>query len=133
MPEGNRDKLLGSLLWAAVAACGQYTALFFTVIGRIQVSFVNGAPVFAVDSRGPIALTKDMALQAVWILTVLFSLAVFWVIYRRPVPTSRAWRLSGALAVGLAIAGGLAEPWWAVVLLGDAAVLAATVWWATRR
>jgi hypothetical protein len=132
MSDGGRDKLLSSLLWAAVAVCGQYTALFFTVIGRIHVSFVNSAPAFTVDPRGSIVLTKDMALQAVWALTVVFGLVVFWVVYRRPRPTLRAWRASGALGLGLAVVAGLAEPWWTVVLVGDAVLLAAAIWLGRR-
>ncbi len=124
MPNGGRDKLLNSVLWGAVAACGQFTMLFLSVVGRIRVSFVSNAPSFAVDPRGAVALTKDTVLQLVWVLTILFSVMVFWVTYRRPRPTRRAWVVWGTLGFVLTIAGGLVDPWWAGILLVDGLIIA---------
>ena len=62
MSVSRRENLLVSLLWAGVAAVGEFTMLFLSIIGRIHVTFANQAPVFAVDPRGPIVLTKDTAL-----------------------------------------------------------------------
>ena len=55
-----RERLLTSLLWGGVAAAGQYTMLFLTIMQRIHVRFPASMPEFYVDPRGPIRLTKDM-------------------------------------------------------------------------
>jgi hypothetical protein len=115
----NKDQALASVLWGAVAAVGQYTMLFLTIIGRIHVRFVNEAPVFAVDPRGPIVLTKDIALTSVWILTIAYGLLVMAVVYLRPRLSRRTWVAVAAVAIVLAVVAALAEPWWGLIILAD--------------
>ena len=123
MTEGKGEQLLTSLLWGGVAAVGQYTMLFLTIIRRIHVRFVNDAPVFHVDPRGPIRLTKDTALTSVWILTVAYGLAVALLVYFRPRLSRGAWIAAGILAVVLSALAALTEPLWGLILLADFAAL----------
>lgn len=123
MTKGKRDLLLTSLLWGGVAAVGQYTMLFLTVIRRIHVRFENDAPVFFVDPRGPIPLTKDSALSSVWVMTVAYGLLVALLVYFRPHPSRGAWIAIGVLAVALSVAAALAEPLWGLIVVADFAAL----------
>jgi hypothetical protein len=115
----DKDKALASVLWGAVAAAGQFTMLFLTVIGRIHVHFANEAPVFSVDPRGPIRLTKDTALSSVWAMTVAYGLLVVALAYLRPRLSRRLSLAVAMVAVGLAAVAALAEPWWGVIVLAD--------------
>jgi len=119
MPGWQKDKILTSLLWGAVAAAGEYTMLFLTIIRRIHVRFEQDAPVFYVDPRGPISLTKDTALSSVWVMTIAYGLLVTLVAYFRPQPSRRAWVAIGVLAVALSAFAALAEPLWGLILLAD--------------
>jgi len=131
MGRGKRERWLTSLLWGGVAAVGQYTMLFLTIISRIHVRFVDNAPVFYVDPRGPISLSKDTALGSVWAMAVLYGLLVGLLVYWRPRPGRRVWILTGVLAVALAVLAALAEPWWGLIILVDAAALYPLLKWAT--
>jgi hypothetical protein len=115
----DKDKALAGVLWGAVAAAGQFTMLFLTVIGRIHVHFANEAPVFSVDPRGPIRLTKDIALASVWALTVAYGLLVVALVYLRPRLSKRVWLAVAVVAVVLAAVAALAEPWWGLIVLAD--------------
>jgi hypothetical protein len=115
----DKDQALASVLWGAVAAAGEFTMLFLTVIGRIHVSFVNEAPVFSVDPRGPIRLTKDTALASVWAMTIAYGLLVTALVYVRPRLSRRLWVTAGIVAVALAVVAALAEPWWGLIVLAD--------------
>jgi len=119
----NRDQALASVLWGAVAAAGEFTMLFLTIIGRIHVAFANEAPVFSVDPRGPIVLTKDAALTGVWVLTIAYGLLVMILVYFRPRLSRRMWLTVALAAVALAVLAALAEPWWGLVILADFAAL----------
>jgi|GEM_PF-1658266 len=123
MARKQSDKVLTSLLWGTVAAVGQYTMLFLTVIQRLHVRFADGAPVFYVDPRGPIPLTKDTALSSVWVMTALYGLLVTCVTYFRPQPTRGAWIAIGVLAIVFSVVAALAEPLWGVIILADFAAL----------
>jgi hypothetical protein len=123
MTKGKRDQLLTSLLWGGVAAVGQYTMLFLTIIRRIHVRFENDAPVFYVDPRGPIPLTKDSALSSVWVMTVAYGLLVALLVYFRPHPSRDARIAIGVLAVALSVVAALAEPLWGLIVLADFAAL----------
>ena len=119
MANSQRENLLTSLLWAGVAAVGEFTMLFLSIIRRIHVSFANEAPVFAVDPRGPIVLTKDAALSVVWGLTVIYAVTVAAITYLGP---SRVHRFRASLVVGFVIASvvaALAEPLWGLALLAS--------------
>jgi len=119
----NKDQAWVSVLWGAVAAAGQFTMLFLTVIGRIHVHFANEAPVFSVDPRGPIALTKDTALTSVWIMTIAYGLLVTTLVYFRPRLSRRARFTLAVVAVGLAVLAAMAEAWWGLIVLADFGVL----------
>jgi len=123
MAKGKRDRALTSLLWAGVAAVGQYTMLFMTIIQRIHVRFVNDAPVFYVDPRGPIPLTKDSALSTVWVMTVAYGLLVALLVYFRPHPSRGAWITIGVLVMTLSAIAALAEPLWGLIVLADSVAL----------
>ena len=123
MANGRRDHLLTSLLWGGVAAVGQYTMLFLTIIQRIHVRFANDAPVFYVDPRGPIRLTKDSALSSVWVMTAAYGLLVALLVYFRPHPSRGAWITIGVLAMALSAIAALAEPLWGLIILADLAAL----------
>jgi hypothetical protein len=123
MAKGKRDRALTSLLWGGVAAVGQYTMLFMTIIQRIHVRFVHDAPVFYVDPRGPIPLTKNSALSGVWVMTVAYGLLVALLVYFRPHPSRRTWITIGVLAVTLSAIAALAEPLWGLIVLADFAAL----------
>jgi hypothetical protein len=123
MTKENRDRVLTSLLWGGVAAVGQYTMLFMTVIQRIHVRFANEAPVFYVDPRGLIPLTKDSALSSVWVMTVIYGLTVILLVYSRPRPSRGAWIAVALLAVTLSVIAALAEPLWGLIVLADFASL----------
>jgi hypothetical protein len=118
-----------------VAAAGQYTALFLSIIRRIHVRFAGdivageavGPPQFFVDPRGPIALTKDSALASVYVMTVLYALLVAGAVYARPHLDRRAWISVGVLIVALAIVAALAEPLWGLVVLADGLALVPAV------
>lgn len=129
MDRGKKERWLSSLLWGGVAAVGQYTMLFLTIIGRIHVRFVDSAPMFYVDPRGPIALSKDAALRSVWVMAVLYGLLVGLVVYWRPRPSRRVGLLTSMVAVALAVLAALAEPWWGLVILVDAIALYPLVNW----
>jgi hypothetical protein len=119
MAKGKRDRALTSLLWGGVAAVGQYTMLFMTIIQRIHVRFVNDAPVFYVDPRGPVPLTKNSALSSVWFMTVAYGLLVGLLVYFRPHASRGAWMTIGVLAVTLSAIAALAEPLWGLIVLAD--------------
>jgi hypothetical protein len=119
----DKDQAWASVLWGAVAAAGQFTMLFMSVIGRIHVAFVQEAPVFSVDPRGPIVLTKDSALGSVWIMTITYGLLVAALVYLRP--HLRRWTgvTLALVAGGLAAIAALAEPWWGLIVLADLVAL----------
>jgi len=125
------DKVLTSVLWGGVAAAGQCTALFLTIIRRIHVRFAAsvmtgesvGPPHFDVDPRGPITLTKDSALASVWILTAVYALLVAGVVYARPRPQRSMWLVFAVMTVALATLAALAEPLWGLVVLVDGLAL----------
>jgi hypothetical protein len=131
MDRRKRERWLSSLLWGGVAAVGQYTMLFLTIIRRIHVHFAQSAPVFYVDPRGPISLSKDTALMSVYAMTVLYGLLVGLLVYLRPRPGRLAWIVTGVLAVALAVVAALAEPWWGLIILADALALYPLLKWAT--
>lgn len=132
MTESTRDRVLKSLLWGGVAAAGQYTMLFLSIVRRIHVRF-EGAPIFWVDPSGPIALTKDSALTSVWVMTVAYGLLAVAIACRRPRPTRRAWTGIALLALALAVIAALAEPLWGLVVVADLLFLApALSSWASR-
>ena len=118
-----KDRVLTSLLWGAVAAVGQYTMLFLIIIRRIHVRFENEAPIFYVDPRGPITLTKDSALASVWVMTVIYGLLVALLVYARPRPSRGTSLGLGALALTLSAITALAEPLWGLIVLADFGVL----------
>jgi hypothetical protein len=93
--------------------------LFLTIIQRIHVRFENEAPVFYVDARGPIRLTKNTALSTVWALTLVYGLVVALLVYLRPSLNRRGWIATGFVVAGLCVLAALAEPLWAVVILAD--------------
>ena len=119
MIKWHKDQVLASVLWGAVAAAGQFTMLFLTVIGRIHVRFANEAPVFSVDPRGPISLTKDTALGSVWVMTIAYGLLVTTLVYFRPHLSRGMWLTLAIVAAGLAVIAALAEPWWGLIVLAD--------------
>jgi hypothetical protein len=123
MDKVRRDTALASLLWGAVAAVGEYTMLFLTIIQRIHVRFENEAPVFFVDPRGPIILTKDVALSTVWAVTVAYGILVTTVFYLRPRPRRAARVVLALAAIVLAAVAALAEPLWGLIVLADFLVL----------
>lgn len=114
-----KDKVLTSLLWGAVAAVGQYTMLFLTIIRRIHVNFVNEAPVFYVDPQGVIPLTKDSALSSVWAMTIAYGLLITLLVYFKPRPSRRAWVAIGVLALALSTIAALVEYWWGLIILAN--------------
>jgi hypothetical protein len=119
MTNSQKDRVLTSLLWGAVAAIGQYTMLFLSIIRRIHVHFEHEAPVFSVDPQGVIPLTKDTALSSVWMMTIAYGLLVTLLVYFRPQPSRSAWILMGALAVTLSVIAALAEYLWGVIILAS--------------
>ena len=123
MTESTKDRVLKSLLWGGVAAAGQYTMLFLSIVRRIHVRF-EGAPIFWVDPSGPIALTKDSALTSVWVMTVAYGLLAVAIACRRPRPTRRAWTGIAMLTLALAVIAALAEPLWGLVVVADLFFLA---------
>lgn len=118
-----KDQLLTSVLWGAVAAVGQYTMLFLSIIRRIHVRFEHEAPVFFVDPQGPLTLTKDTALSSVWVITVTYGLLVALLVYFRPRPSRSAWVVIGMLALALSIIAALAEYLWGLIILASAIAL----------
>jgi hypothetical protein len=96
--------------------------LFLTIIRRIHVRLAD-APVFYLDPRGPIMLTKDIALSSVWGMTVLYGLAVAWAVYARPHPTRGIWMALGGLTTALSAIAALAEPLWGLIILVDFIIL----------
>lgn len=114
-----KDRLLTSLLWGAVAAVGQHTMLFLSIIRRIHVRFENEAPVFFVDPQGPITLTKDTALFSVWVMTIAYGLLVALLVYFRPRPSRGAWVVMGVLALTLSTIAALAEYLWGLIILAS--------------
>lgn len=127
MIKGRTDQLLTSMLWGGVAAVGQYTMLFLTIIQRIHVRFEDGAPVFFVDPRGPIALTKSSALSVVWVMTVAFGLLVALLVYFKPRPSRRLWFSIAVVAALLSASAAFAEPLWGLVVWADFAALYAVL------
>lgn len=119
LDEQRKDRLLSSLLWGGVAAAGQFTMLFLSVIGRIHVRFENEAPVFFVDPRGPIALTKDAALTAVWAMTLTYGLLIAAAAYFRPYPSKRAWLVIAVVGVAISVVAAMAEPFWGLVVVAN--------------
>jgi hypothetical protein len=132
MTESTRERLLRGLLWGGVAAVGQYTMLFLSIVGRIHVRF-EGAPIFWVDPSGPIVLTKDAALTGVWAMTVTYGLLVAVIVYFRPRLTRRGWMGGALLALALAVVAALVEPVWGVVVAADYLLLTPVLSsWASR-
>lgn len=123
MNVSRKENLLASLLWAGVAAVGEFTMLLLSIIRRIHVSFANQAPVFAVDPRGPIVLTKDTALAAVWALTIVYAVIVGVMTYlgRSRVRSFRVVVIASFAIASLVAA--LAEPLWGLALLVSLAAL----------
>nr|MBC7244332.1 hypothetical protein [Chloroflexota bacterium] len=119
MTVSQKDKVLTSLLWGAVAAIGQYTMLFLTIIRRIHVNFVNEAPVFYVYPQGVIPLTKDTALFFVWMMTIVYGLLITLLVYFRPRPSRRTGITTGVLALAASAIAALAEYWWGLIVLAD--------------
>ncbi len=118
-----KDRLLTSLLWGAVAAVGQYTMLFLSIIRRIHVRFEHEAPVFFMDPQGPITLTKDSALSSVWVMTVIYGVLVALLVYFRPRPSRSACVVMGVLALSSSIIAALADYWWGLIVLASAIAL----------
>lgn len=123
MNPSKRESVLTSLLWGSVAAAGQYTMLFLTIIQRIHVRFPAGVPEFYVDPRGPIHLTKDVALAAVWVLTIAYAVVVAITVYFRPHLSGRAWGAFRLLATASSGLAALADPLWGLIILADFALL----------
>ncbi len=123
MLASRKETLLTSLLWGGVAAVGQFTMLFLSIIGRIHVTFVDEAPVFSVDPRGPIVLTKDSALAAVWALSITYSIAVAVMVYVGHIRTRNARALIVISFLIVALCAGLAEPLWGLALLASLGAL----------
>jgi hypothetical protein len=123
MDERKRDRVLTSVLWGTVAAVGEFTMLFMAIIRRIHVRFENEAPIFFVDPRGPILLTKDSALSIVWTGAVLFGLLVAVLMYVRPHPTRVLWIALSGVAAALVVLATLAEPLWGLIVALDCALL----------
>jgi hypothetical protein len=123
MDELKREHALTSVLWGAVAAVGEFTMLFLTIIGRIHVRFENEAPIFFVDPRGPITLSKNSALSVVWIGTVVYGLLVTSLLYVRPRLARAAWIAVAGVAVGVVMLAALAEPLWGLIAALDWALL----------
>jgi hypothetical protein len=123
MTEREKERLWTSLLWGTVAGAGQYTGLFLTIIQRIHVRFENEAPVFYVDPRGPILLTKSMALSIVWLMTVGYGIIVTLLVYFRPSLNRNRRAVIGFMALLLAAVAALAEPLWGLIVLADFAIL----------
>jgi len=124
MGEMKRDRILSSLLWAGVAAAGEHTMLFLSIIRRIHVRF-EGQPVFWVDPSGPIALTKDVALAIVWLAALCFGLAVLWLAYWRPRPRRPALVAIAVSMLALSLAAALAEPLWGLIAATDGLIVLA--------
>ncbi len=97
--------------------------LFLTIIQRIHVRFPAGMPEFYVDPRGPIRLTKDVALTAVWALTIAYAVAVAILVYFRPHPSRQALVAFGVLAMASSALLALADPLWGLIILVDFALL----------
>ncbi len=97
--------------------------LFLTIINRIHVRFPAGVPEFSVDPRGPIRLTKDVALTAVWALTIAYALVVVILIYFRPHLDRQARVAFGLLAMASSALTALADPLWGLIILADFALL----------
>jgi len=123
MSEEKRAHLLASLLWGGVAAIGQYTMLFLSIIQRIHVRFPNDAPIFQVDPRGPIVLSKDTALASVWVLTFFFGLMVALLAYSRPRLHGKGRVLLAILGIALSGLAALADPWWGLIVLANSAII----------
>ena len=123
MTSPRRERALTSLLWGAVAAVGEHTVLFLSIIRRIHVRFENQAPVFSVDPSGPIVLGKDAALSIPWMLAVAYGVAVALVVHNRPRLSSRGWMAVGAVGALSAVVAATAEPLWGLVVAADFAVL----------
>ena len=119
MTKEQRDRLLTSVLWGGVGVVGEYTMLFLAIIGRIHVRFVSDSPVFYMDPRGPILLTKDTALSSVWITTVLYGLLVTLVVYVRPRLAGVSWVAVASLVLMLSVFAALTEPLWGVIVIAD--------------
>jgi hypothetical protein len=124
MDEVKRDRILSSLLWGSVAAAGEHTMLFLSIIPRIHVRF-EGQPVFWVDPRGPIALTKDAALSVAWLASLCFGLVVAAVGYWRPRPRRPGRTAVAACMVALSLVASLAEPLWGLAAVVDGMILLA--------
>jgi len=129
MSKVQRVRVLTSLLWGAVAAVGQYTMLFLTIVWRIRVRIENGALLFHVDPRGPIPLSKDAALTSAWVMTVLYGLIVGLAEYVRPRLARRTWIILVCLAVTFSVIAALAEPLWGLIIFADFIALCT---WLTR-
>jgi hypothetical protein len=123
MSSASRERAVTSLLWGAVAAVGQHTMLFLSIIRRVHVRFENEAPVFSVDPSGPIVLSKNAALSLVWVMAVVYGLAVVLLVYCRPRVSRRAWVAVGAVGALSALVAALAEPLWGLVIAADFASL----------
>ncbi|MBC7261397.1 MAG: hypothetical protein H5T63_05240 [Chloroflexi bacterium] len=119
MTVSQKDRALTSLLWGAVAAVGQYTMLFLTIIRRIHVHFEHEAPVFSVDPQGLIPLTKDMALSSVWIMAIAYGLLITFLVYFRPHLSRGAWIVGGVLALTLSVVAALADYLWGLIVLAS--------------
>lgn len=122
MSREQQENLITAVLWGAVAAMGQYTAMFLSIVGRIHVTFADG-PSFAVSPQGVLPLTKDLALQLVWLSTLAFGLIVAWAVYRRPRPGKHTWVVTTILVLLLSVVMGLIEPIWGLVVWMDYAAV----------
>ena len=123
MSVSRKENLLVSLLWAGVAAVGEFTMLFLSILGRIPVPFANQAPVFAVDPRGPIVLTKDAALATVWGLAILYAVIVGVMVHLGSDRVRPHRTVLIVCFVVSALVAALAEPLWGLALLVSLAAL----------
>jgi len=122
--ETKRDRILSSLLWGTVAAAGEHTMLFLSIIRRIHVRF-EGQPLFWVDPGGPIVLTKDAALAIAWLAALCFGLAVAVVTYWKPKPRRLGWTAVTVFIGALSLMAALAEPLWGLIAAVDGLILLA--------
>ena len=129
MSRAQLERVLTAILWGGVAATGEHTMLFLSIIRRIHVRFESDAPVFFVDPGGLIPLTKDMALAAVWLTAVGYGAVFAMAVYLRPRPSRSQWVVFAFLALAVAAVAGLTDLLWGVIALASGLALASTMAW----